>query len=110
MLKLDDAACNEMIALCGEAVAFVSKVQTMEDDEQPGGEQWLPLFPQYKTDVVNESSRVGELLTARWVGDIEVGLAAMKGCSEADIKAWAIDTPNQKKIIQFVQAEDTLTL
>ena len=38
------------------------------------------------------------MLTAKWVVDIK-----------ADIKEWAIDTPNEEKIIHFVQAEYTLT-
>ena len=35
-LQFDDAACGGMMAFCGEAAAFVSKVQAMEDDEHPG--------------------------------------------------------------------------
>ena len=65
-----DAACKGMMAFGGEAAAFVSKVQAMEDDKQLGDEQWLRQFSKYKHPVANKSNRVGELLIAKWVGDI----------------------------------------
>ena len=42
-----DAACEGMMAFCGEAVACVFKVRAMEVDEQFGDEQRLLQFPQY---------------------------------------------------------------
>ena len=61
-----------------------------------------------KNHFVNEALRVGEFRIAKWVGDINVGLAALKRCFETDIKEVAIDTPNEDKIIKFAQAKDFL--